>query len=135
MNERRATFYYDADCGMCAGVVRFLRRFDARGRVAWTAVQSLDAPPEGLTWEDLERSAWLSRGGEWREGFYAIRELLGLLPALAAVGGLMRLPGVRFVGVPAYRLVADNRYRISGCRVSGGAARLDSDSRNFQGRD
>lgn len=134
MSERRATFYYDADCGMCAGVVRFLRRFDARGRVVWTSVQSLEAPPEGLSWDDLGQSAWLARGGGWHEGFYAIRELLGLLPGLAAVGALMRLPGVRFVGVPVYRLVADNRYRISGCRVSG-AAYLDSDSRNFQGRD
>ena len=112
------TFLYDADCGMCAATVRFLRRFDTRKRIAWTPIQSLDAPPQGLTRADLERSAYLTCApGDNHEGFYAFRKLLLKLPLLSPLGALLWIPGVRFIGVPAYRWVARNRYRISGCKV------------------
>lgn len=113
------TFLYDADCGMCAATVRFLRRFDTRQRIAWTPIQSLDAPPQGLTRADLQRSSYLTCApGDNHEGFYAFRKLLLKLPLLSPLGALLWIPGVRFIGVPAYRWVARNRYRISGCKVT-----------------
>ena len=103
---------------MCNAVVRLLRRLDWRNRVSWLSAQSLDTPPPGLTWEDLDRSAYLETPvGYLHEGFFAIRELLLRLPVTAPVGALMLLPGARLVGVPAYRWVARNRYRISGCKA------------------
>ena len=123
----RSTFIYDADCGMCASFVSILRRLDWRDRVSWTAAQSLDAAPPGLSWEDLDRSAYLeTTDGELHEGFFAIRELLLRLPVTAPIGVLMKLPGVRWAGVPAYRWVARNRYRISGCETPS-ASRLAPD--------
>ena len=114
------TFYYDADCGMCSAVVRWLRRFDTRKRIAWAAIQTLDTPPQGLHHHDLEKAAYLVCGpGDNHEGFFAFRKLLLRLPALSPLGALMWLPGIKLIGVPAYRWVARNRYKISGCRAPG----------------
>ncbi len=114
------TFYYDADCGMCSAVVRWLSRFDTRKRITWAAIQTLDAPPQGLRRDDLERAAYLVCGpGDNHEGFFAFRRLLLKLPLLSPLGALMWLPGARLIGVPAYRWVARNRYRISGCGMPG----------------
>ena len=118
MSSSEAVFYYDGHCGMCLRLVRWLKRTDSRGRVTWLPYQSLDEPPTGITWEDMGRAAYLvSDSGEVSEGFYAIRELLTKLPALAAIGALMWLPGVSLIGAPVYRLVARNRHRISSCGV------------------
>ena len=113
-----STFIYDADCGMCASTVRLLRRLDWRGRVSWISAQSLDTPPSGLSWEDLDRSAYLETPtGDLHEGFFAIRELLLRLPMTAPIAALMLLPGLSMAGVPAYRWVARNRNRLSGCKT------------------
>ena len=118
MISGQTTFIYDSDCGMCASAVRFLRRLDRLNRVSWVPAQGLDSPPSGLTWSDLDRSAYLETPtGDLYEGFFAIRELLLKLPATAPVGAMMMLPGVRMAGVPAYRWVARNRYRLSGCKT------------------
>ncbi len=120
MPNQTWTFHYDADCGMCAAVVRWLRRFDTRDRVAWTPIQSLDTPPHGLTHADLERSAYLvCAPGDNHEGFFAFRKLLLKLPLLSPLGALMWLPGARLIGVPAYRCIARNRHKISNCKVPG----------------
>ena len=42
-----------------------------------------------------------------------------VMPALFPLGALMWVPGVHLIGVPIYRLVADNRHRISRCGVPG----------------
>ena len=116
MSASRAVFYYDGDCGMCLRLVRRLERMNSRDRITWTPYQSLDEPPTGITWEDMDRAAYLiSDTGEVREGFYAIRDVLTRLPALSALGLLMYLPGVSLIGTPVYRLVARNRRRISSC--------------------
>ena len=129
MTPSEWTFYYDADCGMCSTVVRWLKRFDWRGRISWTAIQSLEQAPAGLSFADLENVAYLvCAPGENHEGFFAFRKLLLKLPLLSPIGALMWLPGVRLIGVPAYRLVARNRYRISGCSVPGVAASSKSRS-------
>ena len=119
MIEPAWTFYYDADCGMCSTVTRWLRRFDWRRRIEWASIQSLRSPPQGLSGDDLERAAYLVCGpGDNYEGFFAFRKLLLELPALFPLGALMWLPGARLAGVPIYRWIARNRYRISGCGIS-----------------
>lgn len=136
MSATHTTFYYDGDCGMCVAFVRRVARFDRRGRVVWTPYQSLDytptnpesvadlntslnAPPSGVTLDDMDRAAYtISPDGVVSEGFYAIRALLKAIPALAPLGLLMSIPGVSLIGRPAYRLVANNRRRISqSCRI------------------
>ena len=112
-------FFYDADCRFCTSLARWLSRADVLQWVTWTPYQSLDTPPPGLSWEDLERSAYLvcgSKGRHW-EGFYAFRMLTVRLRLLAPLAPIFWFPGVRAVGAPVYRWVARNRYRIFGCSV------------------
>ena len=139
MSATHTTFYYDGDCGMCVAFVRRVARFDRRGRVVWTPYQSLDpspanpanpesvadlntslnAPTPGVTLDDMDRAAYtITPDGAVSEGFYAIRALLKAIPALAPLGLLMSIPGVSLIGRPVYRLVANNRRRISqSCRI------------------
>ena len=117
--KKSQVFYYDADCRFCAGLARWLSRVDVLHWVIWTPYQSLDAPPPGLSWDDLERSAYLVGGPEGRryEGFYAFRLLTVRLPLLAPLAPIFWFPGMRLIGVTVYRWVARNRYRIFGCSV------------------
>ena len=78
-----------------------------------------DTPPLGVTLADMARAAYtVSPDGVVSEGFYAIRALLKAIPALAPLGLFMSIPGVSLIGRPVYRLVANNRRRISqSCRI------------------
>ena len=117
-NSAQRVFYYDGGCGFCTSVVRVLTRVDLFHRITWIPYQSLERPPEGLSWEDLDRSAYLETGrGGNREGFQAFRGLtLHLLP-LWPLAPFLWLPGVPHLGTAVYRWIARNRYRVSQCRL------------------
>ena len=69
-----------------------------------------------MDWVSLDRAAYLSTGrGHLHEGFYSFRMLtLRLLP-LVPLASLFWFPGISILGVPLYRWIARNRYRISSC--------------------
>ena len=123
----RWVFYYDGQCGFCTATVRFLASVDFFRRLTWQPFQQLDAPPAGLSWDDLNRAAYLQTGdkdggpgtaGRLHAGFYAFRLLSLRLPPLMPLIPLLWLPGVPRLGQVAYRWVARNRYRISrGCGI------------------
>ena len=119
MSAAPTTFYYDGDCGLCVAFVRRVSRLDRKGRVEWTPYQSLPAPLPAITLSDMERSAYATTpDGAISEGYHAIRALFRAIPALAPLGWLMSIPGASRIGVPIYRLVADNRRKISkSCRL------------------
>ena len=107
---------YDADCRLCNSLARWLSRADFLSRVIWTPYQSLNAPPPGLSWVDLKRSAYLTVGsGRHCEGFYAFRMLTLRLPLLFPLAPILWFPGVSKIGSKAYMWVARNRYRLFGC--------------------
>lgn len=121
VRSSRWTLYYDGRCGFCAGARSWLSRLDFFGRIDWTAYQSLREPPAGLSWNDLDRYAWLDTGrSPLQRGFFAMRLLTLKLPILLPLAPLMWLPGAHLIGEAVYGWVARNRYRISGCPVHGG---------------
>ena len=123
-------FYYDGGCGFCASVVRLLSPADFLGRVSWMPYQRLEAPPEGLAWEDMQRAAYLDMGqGRLYEGFYAFRRLSLLLVPLWPLAPFLWLWGVPKLGTAAYRWLAGNRYGISRC-----GAHLPGKTRRDAGR-
>ena len=91
--------YYDGGCGLCTWVVRWLDRLDPFHRVQWVPAQSLEAPPLGLSWQQLHDAAYLQTGrGRLHEGFYAFRKLTTGVPSPSPPGpGLLvsghALPG------------------------------------------
>ncbi len=110
-------FYYDGDCGLCLRLVNLLARLDYANAVSWVAFQSLDAPPEGLTWQALDRAVHLDTGsGPRHAGFFAVRKLTLKLPALWPLAPLFWFPGVHLPGQAVYGWVAANRRRFSRCR-------------------
>lgn len=116
--QRPLTFYFDGDCGFCGWIVGRLARIDFFRQVSWTPYQSLEEPPTGLTWADLDRSAYLETGrGRLYQGFYAFRMLSLRLVPLLPLAPILWVPGVNLAGVAVYRWVARNRYRLSRCRV------------------
>ena len=111
--------YYDGDCGLCNTFVGWLARLDFSHLITWTPYQSLKRPPGGLTWTDLERSAYLETGnGRLYEGFYAFRMITLKIWPLLPLAPIIWMPGMNLLGVSMYRWVARNRCRLSKCGIS-----------------
>ena len=110
-------FYYDGACGFCTRAVRWLSRADLLRRIDWVPYQSLDSPPKGLSWNDLDRSAYLDTGRGLHEGFYAFRMLTLRLIPLVPLAPVLWLPWVAPTGVRVYRWVARNRNRLGNLRI------------------
>ena len=114
----RWVVYYDGDCALCETARRWLSRLDVSRSVDWTAYQSLQEPPRGLSWLDLESAMWLDTGdGPRVSGFHAFRILARRLPPLTVLAPLLWLPGMGRAGEWVYGWVALNRCRLSGCVV------------------
>ena len=110
--------YYDGDCSFCTRVVRSLSRIDFFSQIVWTPYQTLEKPPRGLSWADLDDAAYMDTGlGNLHEGFYAFRMLTLRLVPLLPLAPIFWFPGVNIMGVAVYRWVARNRYRLSRCKI------------------
>ena len=102
--------FYDGECGLCRATRAWLSALDVTRRVRWRAYQSLDEPPRGLAWDDLERAAYLrTADGRTFAGFFAFRALSTRLPLLWPLAPLLWLPGMGALGGRVYRWVARNR--------------------------
>ena len=119
MTKQKWVFLYDGYCGMCVWLACWLSKLDLFHQIAWTPYQSLEEPPKGLSWSDLNQSAYLATGrGRLYEGYFALRMLsLKILP-LVPIAPILWLPGAGLIGVRVYRWIARNRYRLSRCRPS-----------------
>ena len=109
----RPIFYYDGECGFCGMVVKLLSRIDLSGKIIWTPVQLLSLPPAGLTWDDLDKAAYLQdKHGNLHRGFYAFRQVALLVPLLWPVAVAFHVPGVPTCGVRVYAWVARRRRKV-----------------------
>ena len=107
------------------------------GRIArsvdWTAYQSLQQPPRGLSWPDLESAVWLDTGERTtcREAFYAFRMLALRLPPLTALAPALWLPGMGRVGDVGLRMGGEKplpAFELS--RSERGTARMTTGGRD-----
>ena len=120
-NARRWVVYYDGECSLCETVRLWFSRLDVSRSVEWAAYQSLERPPSGLSWSDLESAVWLDSGnGRHVGGFHAFRMLALRLPPLMALAPALWLPGMGRLGELVYGWVARNRCRLSSCIVRKG---------------
>lgn len=111
-----AVIVFDAACVLCSRWVRFLLRFDRRGRYRFAAMQGTQGRrllvEHGLDPEDPLSFLLLESGRAWTDSDAILRVLRGL-------GGPWRWTGLAGV-MPrswrdaAYRALARNRYRWFG---------------------
>jgi predicted DCC family thiol-disulfide oxidoreductase YuxK len=112
--RERPILLYDGDCAFCTWCAGLLGRIEPDAEiVAW---QFADLAALGVTEQQtIEAVQWVEVDGGVRSGHEAIAAVLntsGLMWKIA--GHLILLPGVSWVASKAYRLVADNRYRLPG---------------------
>lgn len=105
---------YDGDCGFCTTCAQFLERIGPDAEVvAW---QLTDLAELGLTeGQAADAVQWVAADGTVRSGHEAIAAVLRRAGHVwRLLGRLITLPGVSWVAARAYRLTADNRYRLPG---------------------
>ena len=109
-----STFVYDGDCAFCSTCARFIeRRIPSKASVvAW---QRTDLAALGLTSDECEEAVqWVSPAGK-ASGPDAVAALLIDAGSFWRLPGwVLRLPPVRWVAWPTYRLIARNRHRLPG---------------------
>ncbi|MDX6601709.1 MAG: hypothetical protein QOF13_911 [Solirubrobacterales bacterium] len=115
----RPVLVYDGACAFCTRCARILERIGPEAEiVAW---QLADLAELGITEEQAADAVqWVSTDGTVRSGHEAIAVTLGTAGRPWKIAGrALLLPGISWLAAKAYRLVADNRYRLPGgsCRV------------------
>jgi predicted DCC family thiol-disulfide oxidoreductase YuxK len=116
--RERPVLVYDGDCAFCTSCARILLRIGPDAEiVAW---QITDLAELGITEEQATDAVqWVPIDGTVRSGHEAIAATLSTAGRpWKIVGRLILLPGVSWVAAGAYRLVADNRYRLPGSTPS-----------------
>jgi predicted DCC family thiol-disulfide oxidoreductase YuxK len=111
--KRELVVYFDADCGICLMICRWLVRFDALERLTFAANVSADAPPEV---QAVAEETVVTRDPKTGRIFTKSRALAAILASLP-FGGVPSLilgaPGIAQVADFGYDLVAKNRAAIS----------------------
>lgn len=115
----RLAVLYDGSCGLCKRTIATLRALDVFGRVDMWDVLA-DWPQLAARWPTLAQGACLedmhviTDQGRIYTGFYGYRALAWHLPLGWLLLPILYTPGVPFVGVRIYSLVARRRH-ATGC--------------------
>ncbi|MBA0449539.1 thiol-disulfide oxidoreductase DCC family protein [Stenotrophomonas maltophilia] len=111
-----AVIVFDGVCALCNRWVRFLLRFDRKGRYHFAAMQGAQGSAllrtHGLDPQDPASFLLLDAQGAWTDTDAILRVLVGLGGAWRFSGVLRLLP--RTWRDAAYRVLARNRYRWFG---------------------
>ena len=111
----RPVLIFDGDCAFCTSCVHFLERWvhPQAEIVAW---QFADLAELGVgEAEAVDAVQWVGADGGVRAGHEAIAAMLGTAgPVWRLAGRVLVLPGLSWIAARAYRLIADNRYRMPG---------------------
>lgn len=105
---------YDGDCAFCTRCADLIERIGPDAEIVpW---QFSDLPELGVSAvQASEAVQWVGSDGEVRSGHEAIAAVLGRAGWPWRVAGrTLVLPGLSWFAAKAYRLVADNRYRLPG---------------------
>lgn len=116
---------YDGDCRLCIREAARLERWTG-GRVRLESFRDpgVMARHPGLVHAECERALQLVLpDGTIRGGAAAVAGALRLRPALAPLGWLYHLPGLRQLLDTGYRVVARNRFRLGGGACADDACR------------
>jgi len=118
----RPVLVFDGDCAFCTNCAQALERIGPDAEiVAW---QLTDLDELGISAEQASDAVqWVETDGAVRSGHEAIAAVLSAAgPLWKLMSRAILLPGISWLAAKAYRLVANNRYRLPGgtpaCAVS-----------------
>ena len=100
------TVFYDGDCPVCRMEVKYYRRIDASGAIAWMDITSMvdDDLPAGKSRGDLLGIFHARRDdGGWATGVDAFAAIWSRLPGFRHLAWLFRMPVIRQVAEFGYR--------------------------------
>ena len=126
----RALLIYEGDCGFCNRCMRFASRHlpsDAHFK-PW---QRVDLDGMGISRSRARYEVlWVDPTGRVFGGAQAVAKLLlDCGGGWAVLGGLLRVPPFRWIGHGVYRLIANNRWRLSGTDPECGMRSVDATPR------
>ena len=104
---------YDADCGVCTGTAKLLRRFDRHHMLRLIPIASASLPGQPAQDKLVGQLHVMDSDGMWWTGADACIEIADRLPGLRPLVSLAVIPLSRPLLVFGYRLVARNRHRLS----------------------
>jgi predicted DCC family thiol-disulfide oxidoreductase YuxK len=121
--EASPILIFDGDCAFCSASACWVEGKWPPGAARLVPAQSLsDAELEslGLSRDDVRRAAWWVEAGRGRDGGHLAiaRSLAAARGGWRVVGRALLLPPLRWLGPPAYALVARNRHRLPGGAAS-----------------
>jgi len=111
--KRALVVYFDADCGVCLMICRWLVRFDKLGRLTFAANASEDAPPEVKAAAAETVVVRDEKSGGTFTKARAMAAIFAALPLGGLASLLLRAPGIAQLADAGYDLVAKNRAAIS----------------------
>jgi predicted DCC family thiol-disulfide oxidoreductase YuxK len=108
--------FYDGDCRLCKREIKFLRRFDRRGKIRFTNIAAAEfhADDYGIDWNDFMKEIHgRLPDGTWVRGVEVFRRLYSAA-GFGPIAWVTRLPVIRSLLDRAYSTFARNRLRWTG---------------------
>src|SRR5215469_2337436 len=108
------TVLYDGACSLCRASVARVRRFDARGRIAFLDVRDSSVKgrfPQVDPEVALRSMQAVDSNGRVSSGADAWARMALLLPGWKLLAWILLLPGFHWIAAKIYGWVARNRYR------------------------
>lgn len=116
------TVYYDGTCGLCSKEITHYRNIAPKGVFDWQDITvCADALQEqGISLaEGLKLLHATDDAGTWHIGVNAFLLIWRQLPRWRILGGLVSLPGIRFIADKSYSAFAEWRFkRLSHCQLA-----------------
>ena len=119
LNKVSQFVFFDDSCGICRRTIDFLQSDNKFPNVQFLGSQL----PESIEvmskyGSDLDTSKYMYYVNDDKEkifrGYDAFRKLFTMNPKTAVIGYLMYIPGLNVIGKIIYRIVANNRKKLSG---------------------
>ncbi|WP_347862519.1 DUF393 domain-containing protein [Salimicrobium sp. PL1-032A] len=112
---KKSVVLYDEQCPLCISTKKWVERLDWNNRLLWLSLQQMEAHTDlgERKKQDIREQLHLY-DPKRREhvGFDAVTYICKECPLLYGFGKIFAWPAVRKAGIPVYRFIADNRYRV-----------------------
>jgi predicted DCC family thiol-disulfide oxidoreductase YuxK len=117
--------FMDGSCSFCPWTQQQVQPYDTNSRLRFVDYNDPAVAAQApFSREDLDNEMHVrTPEGTWLKGFAAWQVLLLVLPKLAWLGHLAKMPPMRWMGPSVYAFIARHRYSLPGA-----PARCESDT-------